>query len=672
MESLESVTREVFLRFSLAEKIIFYVLSILSLGIFGYAFWTQAKRWMQGREVLFAWDRIPERLLRVIKQVIAQAKLLRESYRGLGHLLVFWGFVVLFIGTVILTIEEDTPLHFFYGDFYLVYSWILDLFGVFLLGGLVLFGIRRYGLRPKGLSYKWDDHFLFWMLLVLGLTGFSTEIFRIAGGGVAFPAYPEFERVSFAGFAAARLFKGTDPTLLQGLHRASWWVHGLLSLGFIAVIPYTKAFHFFSSLMNVFLAPFETKQHGIPSFIDIENAESIGYHKLADFTKQELLSLDACTRCGRCQEVCPAYATQKPLNPKGVVLDLRAVMVGERPLPPEAQQEDQRLAGGVVTEDVLWSCTTCKACVEACPVEINQMGLILELRRTLVFEMQTPTALGQSLKRTTNSANPWGLPNEDRLAWAKGLDVPTVLDAKEYEWLYWVGCSASFDPRNQRIARSMVKLLGAAGVRYAVLGPEEKCTAEWARRAGEEGLFQMNTLENIETFKKYNVSKILTHCPHCFNTFRNDYPQFGFQAEVVHHSVFLKGLISQGRLKLSRRSSEPYVFHDSCYLGRYNGEYDAPRGVLGAVSTQPIHEMRRNREKSFCCGGGGGLSWMEEPPIGKKINHERLDEAVTTGAKNIAVACPFCVFMFDDALKVKNLEEEVKVKDLSEILADCL
>jgi len=401
MEPIESVTREVFLRFSLAERIVFYVLSLLTISVFVYGFYAQARRWMQGRDALFAWNRIPERLLRVFSQVLGQAKLLRESYRGFAHLLVFWGFVVLFIGTVILTIDEDTPLRFFYGDFYLAYSWTLDLFGLFLLGGLVLFGVRRYGLNPKGLSYKWDDHFLFWMLLLLGITGFSTEILRIAGGGVAFQAYPEFERVSFVGFNAAKMLRGADPALLHGLHKASWWVHGLLSLGFIAVLPYTKAFHFFSSLMNVFLAPFETKQHGIPSFIDIENAESIGYHKLADFTKQELLSLDACTRCGRCQEVCPAYATQKPLNPKGVVLDLRAVMVGERPLPPEAQQEDQRLAGGVVTEDVLWSCTTCKACVEACPVEINQMGLILELRRTLVFEMQTPTALGQSLKRNT-------------------------------------------------------------------------------------------------------------------------------------------------------------------------------------------------------------------------------------------------------------------------------
>lgn len=665
MEPLESVTREVFLRFSLAERILFYVLSVLTIGVFVYGFYVQARRWMQGRDALFAWDRIPERLWRVFRQVLGQAKLLRESYRGFSHLLAFWGFVVLFIGTVILTIDEDTPLHFFYGDFYLAYSWTLDLFGLFLLGGLVLFGVRRYGLHPKGLSYAWDDHFLFWMLLLLGITGFSTETLRIAGGGVAFPAYPEFERVSFVGFGVAKMLRGADPILLHGLHKASWWVHGLLSLGFIAVLPYTKAFHFFSSLLNVFLAPFETKQYGVPSNIDLENAESIGYSSFRDFAKQELLSLDACTRCGRCQEVCPAYATQKPLSPKGVILDLKGAML-------EADGEDKPLAGGVITDDVLWSCTTCKACVEACPVEINQMGLILELRRSLLFEMQTPYTLGQSLKRTTNSANPWGLPNEDRLAWAKGLHVPLAAETEGgFEWLYWVGCSASFDPRNQKIARSMVKLLEASGVNYAVLGPEEKCTVEWARRAGEEGLFQLNTLENIETFKRYNVSKILTHCPHCLNTFKNDYPQFGFRAQVVHHSTLLRDMVKQGRLKLEKKIPESLVFHDSCYLGRYNGEYDAPRELLHAVSKSPIREMERRREKSFCCGGGGGLSWMELD-IGKKINHERIEEAAATGGKTLAAACPFCVSMFDDAIKVKNLEEEIKVKDLSEILVECL
>jgi Fe-S oxidoreductase len=338
----------------------------------------------------------------------------------------------------------------------------------------------------------------------------------------------------------------------------------------------------------------------------------------------------------------------------------------------EGDGEDKPLAGGVITDDVLWSCTTCKACVEACPVEINQMGLILELRRSLVFEMQTPSTLGQSLKRTTNSANPWGLPNEDRLAWAKGLSVPLAAETEGgFEWLYWVGCSASFDPRNQKIACSMVKLLEASGVNYAVLGPEEKCTAEWARRAGEEGLFQMNTLENIETFKRYNVSKILTHCPHCLNTLKNDYPQFGFQAQVVHHSTLLRDLLKQGRLKLGKKTPESLVFHDSCYLGRYNGVYDAPRELLHAVAKSPIREMERRREKSFCCGGGGGLSWMELD-IGKKINHERIEEAAATGGKTLAAACPFCVFMFDDAIKVKNLEEEIKVKDLSEILVECL
>src|SRR5262245_29543736 len=445
------------------------------------------------------------------------------------------------------------------------------------------------------------------------------------------------------------------------MHLAAWWLHAILVAAFITTIPVDRFLHVITGPLNIAVRPERPIGALVPLTIEeVEQTGRTGVHDLADFTRQQLLSLDSCMECGRCEEACPATASGKPLSPKAVVIDLRNLM---------------SLGGGnvhqTIRDETLWSCTMCQACVQECPVLIGHVDLISDMRRDLVGEGKLSGPPARSMQQIANQGNPYGKPNIDRLAWAEGLTVPTVETNPDFEYLFWVGCAAAFDPRAQKVARATVELLRQAGVNYAVLGKEETCTGDPARRIGDEFLFQERAQTNIETLNRRKVRKIVTPCPHCHNTLKNEYPQFGAQYEVQHHSTLLAELVRSRRLPNEKKESidDPITLHDPCYLARVNGEVEGTRTVLDASNDDRFREMARSGRKTFCCGAGGGRMWFEELPE-ERVSRLRAEEAVATGAKTLATACPFCLNMMSDGMAATKGGEDVRVLDVAELLLE--
>jgi len=470
--------------------------------------------------------------------------------------------------------------------------------------------------------------------------------------------------------ALAQSLAGLSPGALVLIHHAAWWLALGLILAFLPYFPYSKHIHLFFAPVK-WAYRLDLPAIGYLEKLDLENetAEQFGAARIEHLHPARVLDLYACIMCNRCQEVCPAYATGKPLSPAALIINMRyevnttlnRVALGE-PTPP--------LMDYAINEDALWACTTCGACVEICPVGNEPMHTILQIRQDRVLmESQFPSQFSTMMTGIERLANPWNVHWSERKKWTEGLSVPTVEQNPNFEVLLWVGCMASTDDRAKRIARSLVKIFEAAGVNYAVLGEHERCTGDPARRAGNEYLFQMRATENVETLNRFGVKRIVTLCPHCYNTLKNEYPDFGGHYEVMHHSQFLEELLKSGRLKVKTRLAERVTFHDPCYLGRHNGEYEAPRFVLRAL-TERVAEMERSRNRSFCCGAGGAQMFKEDLRGTKAINVERTEEALKTGADVIATGCPFCQRMLTDG--VNSLKAKVQVKDLAEILAEAL
>jgi Fe-S oxidoreductase len=445
-------------------------------------------------------------------------------------------------------------------------------------------------------------------------------------------------------------------------------------------MPLSKMLHMWTGPASIFLRTSRSKG-ALQPIPGIEDEENIGVAAVEDFSWKQLLSSDGCTKCGRCQDECPAYAAEMPLSPRDVVLKTRDEMSREIRwglVPSSATMEKNTgkpviapFTFGVLSPDEIWSCTTCRACMQSCPVLIEHIDMIVDVRRGYVSGSKIPDGARTALKKMGDTGNPWGLPQDDRVQWIAGMDVPVASEKKTFEYLYWPGCAGAYDPRNQKVTRAIASLLSRAGVDYAVLGLEETCCGSFARPMGEEGLFQLGMVEMVkEIFGQYGVRKIITQCPHCFNTFRNEYPQFGVKVETIHHSVLLRDLIAQGKLAPSKPVDRLIAFHDSCYLGRHNDIYDAPREALRSLPAVNLKEMEKSRELGFCCGGGGGGMWLELP--GKRINHLRFDQAMRTGANAIGSACPYCLIMFDDAAKFFNRDESVQTKDIAEFIADSM
>lgn len=653
----------------LLTPLLMYTILSLFAGIFLYGIYRRLKVYFRGSPRPSI-DRLKERLIRAMANAFGQRKVVKKKYPGVMHLLIYSGIIVLFIGTTLVFLDSDIWQNFFghqilVGNFYLLYEAFLDAFGLVAIAGILVAIYRRTVSKPPNLPTIRDDLYILSILLVILTTGYIMEGIRL---GVDKPYWAPW---SFVGYQIA-LWLENGGFITQGIvpfYRGLWWFHALLAFTAVASIPYTKLFHIITSPLNALFGhlrpkgqlstPFNLKQVLASGNFDVK----VGAAAITDFSWQQRMTFDSCTSCGRCTNACPATAAGTLLSPMHLILKLRDVMLSRK----------QADGGSIVLPDIvnpeeLWACTTCRACVSECPVLIDHIDAIVDMRRHLVGEGKLDRGKRDLLTNLNNVSNPYGLLQADRLKWADGLDVKTVEDQPDFDVLYWVGCAGSYDPRNQNVSKAMVKILKAAGVRFSVLGNQEKCNCEVARRIGEEGRFQQAAIELVDLFKKYNVKVILTQCPHCLNTFKNEYPEFGADFQVIHHSQFIAQLIKTGKLKLRHGSEKAITFHDPCYLGRYNGVFDSPREILSTISPDSILEMPRSRENSFCCGAGGANFWYKVEQK-KKVSVIRFEEAQQVDANILATACPFCTSMLEDASVSLEAKESCAVRDIAELVA---
>ena len=640
-----------------------YLLAFAAFGVMVWGFRQRLPIWRQGK-FLDRFDRYDERVKRMLAEVFSQTKIFRVTDGGVFHSIFFWSFLILFVGTILVMFQVDffTPLlqvNLLSGEFYKAFSLTLDIAGI--LAILMLAGLffRRFVVKPKGLKIVRDDYIVLQLLFAILITGFLIEGARMAATelrqnhGLAI--------FSPGGLAAGQLFTTLPAGTLLVVHKILWWFHLALVLGFFCAIPYTKLRHIFTTSVNAFLAPFEPKGTIAPINMEDDSVEQFGAATISDLSWKDIFDADACTSCKRCQDRCPAYATDKPLSPMKIVQQIGELAEGNP-------------GGGLietVSQDALWACTTCRACQDICPANVEHVNKILEMRRNMtLMEGAFP---GDEVKTAINNievnGNPFGLAYAARGDWAEGLDVKLMAEDPDVDILYFVGCYASFDKRNQSVARNFISICSAAGVKVGILGKEEKCCGEPPRKLGNEYLYQTTANENIELIKDYGVKKIVTACPHCFNTLARDYKDLGMDIPVEHYSTYINTLLGGNRLRLT---PEPFdcTYHDSCYLGRYMDIIDQPRAILKAAGGS-ITEMDQSGCDSFCCGAGGGRIIAEEK-LGSKISETRVKMATGTGAPTLVSNCPFCLTMFEDGIKTGGAEGQIRVRDLAEIVAERL
>mgnify|MGYP000247528963 CR=1 FL=1 len=617
--------------------------------------------------------------LKRIKDAILSFLILRCSvkrervFTGFMHFFILYGFIVFSTVTInhILTGFKSNFRLFGHGLADSIYSFIVDSFAILVLVGVIYFMIRRYIFKPKSLTYPSPESAIIYLFLfgvILTFLFYEGFIFSIS----------EKSGWAFAGNMISTLFKNTFSIQnLQILAHVFWWLHILTVFGFALYVPRSKHLHLIFGPINIGFRNYNPK--GILKPIDIENTEVFGIEKLTDFTWKDLMDAFTCVECGRCQDYCPASQSEKPLSPKEIILNLRKTLLKDGIAFLTGEIKDLKpLMNNVYSEDEIWTCTSCGACMQVCPVENEHLPKIIGLRQSQVLmEGKFPSELNQFFRNVETNSNPWGIGFSTRGEWAKECEVKTLSENPNIDILYWVGCAGSFDERAKKISASMTKILKAAGINFGILGKEEKCCGDQARRLGNEYLFQTLAEENIKTFRKYNIKRILVTCPHGYHTFKNEYPLLvkllnlgDWDIEVIHHTEFIVDLIKKGKLDFKKEIDDSITYHDPCYLGRHNSIFTHPRFIIKILSRKFI-EMKNRGLHSFCCGAGGGLMWTEEK-LGKRINHIRTEEAIETNAKFISTACPFCLTMLEDGLKDKNKEEEYKVKDIAEIVAECL
>ncbi len=680
------ITREVFENIPTAIKVAFYTIIPVMIIYMTVLFAQRMKNWQRGApDNRATTSENAGRRLGDFRAGVYMQTLLRDPAAGLMHSLIYFPFIILMAVTTVLEVNHQVPegLKFLHGDIYRAYALIGDLAGAAFLVGIVWAMVRRYGpraVRPYRISIKTRPEHAVVLLtfFAIGVTGFGAEAFRIAHQGeLAGGTLPEFERWSIIGYPLAVLVEPLGN--LSGWHQGWWIAHVLSFIVFLAILPVTMLRHMFTSPLNMYLKDRDRPKGAMKPMGNLMETEleTFGASTIEDFTWKQLLDTDACTMCGRCTSVCPAHHTGKPLDPREIVLKTGEVMAATgspQVSPPIGTDAEITVPSNWmfdrVTPEELWACTTCRACDEICPVNIEILDKILDMRRYLsLMESNFPSMLGNAYRSMENSSNPWGISQTERADWAEDIEGVSVLDGSdplESEYLYWVGCAGSFDDKNKKVTQSMAKLLKRAGIDVSILGPSELCTGDSARRSGNEYLFQMLASQNIETLNGMGVKKIITQCPHCFNTLANEYPELGGHYEVVHHTQLLEWLIDSGKLDLKGASiEERVVYHDSCYLGRHNDVYLAPRKVLGSLGGIQIVEAERNGTEGMCCGAGGARFWLEED-TGKQINTDRSQELLATGATRIATACPFCYVMMDDGVKGEGVDEDqVKVGDIA-------
>ncbi len=638
-----------------------YLLAFSAIGILVYGFLQRIKVYKKGQP-LQRMDRPVDRAIDTIKTMLLQTKVVRVRLPGLFHGLFFWGFFLLLIGTTIIVIQADFTdllfgIKFLKGTFYKLFSITLDIAGLVAVVMLLALLIRRYIIRPEGLETGRDDALMHGFLFTILITGFVIEGARMAVTELGTP----LAIWSPVGLLVAKAISGIGEESLRALHKILWWFHLLLVMGFIVSIPFTKFRHIFTTSINRFFS--DKGPTGKLTSLDLEDeeAESFGAVSLTDYSWKDIFDADACTLCKRCQDRCPAYTSEKPLSPMKIVNQIGELAFGNQD-------------GGLVEtfgKDAIWACTTCRACQDICPASIEHVNKIIEVRRNLVLmEGEFPgEEVMTAMEHTEVNGNPLGLGYASRGDWAADLDVNIMADNSDVDVLYFVGCYASFDKRNIKVAQSFLSLCQTAGIKVGILGKEEKCCGEPMRKMGNEYLYQSMAMENVEIIKGYGVKKIVTTCPHCFNTLAKDYQDLDLEVEVISHVVFLQKLVTDGKLKVDNADLS-CTYHDSCYLGRHNDIYEAPRQLIRAAGGK-ITEMEKNRDQAFCCSAGGGRILAEEN-IGTRINIKRVQMAAETGADQLLSNCPFCLTMFEDGVKGAELDDSLVPKDIAEILTENL
>jgi Fe-S oxidoreductase len=614
---------------------------------------------------------VGKRIQTAIVNVLGQKAVLRDPWIGIAHTAIFWGFLVISIGTVeqfLMTLHSSASFEFIGPTLYSAFIFSQDFFTGFVLFGVLYAAYRRFVLRPKNLGQSKDANNVLLFTGGLMVSIFLMNAFHILG------SHPDFESSFFISKHLANAFSGLnlDDTTSHGLYTGFKWIHMLLVLGFAVYIPGSKHLHIVAAGPNTFLRKLEREKGMTTINFEDENLTQYGVANISQMSWKDSLDLYSCTECGRCEALCPAWNTEKPLSPKNLIVDLKknlhankASILGGKP------DQVTHVIDDKVTEDVIWACTSCRACEVACPVFIEHTDKIYDIRRNLVMmESRFPAEVQAVFKNMETNGSPWAFSPSERANWAEGLEIKTMADlgsAADLDVLLWVGCAGAYDDRNKKVLRSFVNLLKKADMKFAILGTEETCTGDAARRIGNEYLYQTLAKTNVETLNRYAVKKIVTACPHCFNTLKNEYRDLGGSYEVVHHSQLIAQLITQGRLKPQKALDETVTFHDSCYLGRWNNVYEQPRAVLGAIPKVNLVEMRQHHDQGLCCGAGGGRMWMEEHH-GSRINVARSEQAIETGARTVATSCPFCITMISDGMKTKDMAEKIQVKDIAELI----
>jgi Fe-S oxidoreductase/nitrate reductase gamma subunit len=727
---------------ALPNTIVMYLLLAVVVAICGTGILRRAELWLSGNGIHVSGQNFWQRTKGLFVDAFLQKATINHGHpskRGLvaGHTLVYIGFLALLFTTTMVLVDHDLGIPIYQGRFYLAVTLMSDLLGLGVILGALYLSYRRYMNKPDGLHSTTGDSYALIMIAIVCIQGFLLEALRIHVTEDPWAIY------SPIGMAISQVFWPISDSAARGFHFVLWWTHTCTVFAALALIPYSKFFHIVASSANLFFRNSKTPRGKLASPGDIEALMEqgdefvLGTEKIGDYSWKKILDLDACTSCGRCQEVCPAYLSGKPLSPKWLILDTRnhalglasqgkfssesllpsalvnidqhlmahyitstsglradsgtqetssgyvptgTMIRGMNPLVQNpkvfniAQDAEHRIAGQVMSQDVFWACNTCLACVEACPVGINHVEHIVENRRNMaLMHGEIPSEAAPTLRAIETRGNPYGAA-EDRVKWAEGLDVPILGPGDSVNVLYWVGCVSAYDPRKQKIARSMVKVLNASGLSWGILGNAEGCTGDPARRIGEENLFQTMAKSNLEILRGLRFETLVANCPHCFNTIKNEYPEFGNLGEgrtprIIHHSAFLRELLDAGSVTLAAGAEESVTFHDPCYLGRGNNEYEAPRDTLKKNSSLKILEMEASRNKGLCCGAGGGHFWYDMK-IGERVNVMRVDQAAATGASKIASACPFCMQMLEDGIKLTDREEQMSVRDIAEFVAE--
>lgn len=617
---------------------------------------SKIRRWAWGGKELFL-------------HALVQDRVLQKIYPGIMHFLLFWGFVIQIIGTIIallqyplfLPIEITFPRE----GAYLAYELIMDIAGVMIIAGILMAIFRRLVLRPSFLENRWDDWYALVLIFIFALLGYSSAGFRIMA------SQPEWRTWAPVGNLFASFFSSLNfgDQFFIGIHQTFFWGHVVTGLVFLGSIPFTKLRHMFTGPLKIFFQP-DRPTGALEPIENIEEVEKLGAGQVDEFTPILMLDFDACVQCGRCEDVCPSTFSGMPYSPRVLIRELRdsvhSTLVNPNSKGPDVIFED------VMEKEYPWFCTTCGACIEACPLFVNPVDSVYELRRYLTLTTgEIPGAVGEALMGMERRGNPWSMPKENHAPYTKELGVRVLQPNDEVDTLLYLGCAFGYDTRSQKAGREFIKILQAAELDFGILGPAEACCGETSRRLGHEYLFQVMAEENIATFSSISFNQIVTPCAHCFNTLKNEYPQFGGNYKVKHHTELLAELVREKRIQFGKtEEKQTFTFHDSCYIGRYNKIFEEPRQILHSIPDLELTEMLRTKENAFCCGGGGGHMWMEIDPD-TRINHRRLDEVVNQAqADTVITACPYCLIMFEDAISAKGMGETVKAMDISEVISN--